>query len=92
MNCLKKYTDINTALNQYESLRQIKSMQLSALENQSASLMVNDNLAELESFEEQMQYMDLATMYQELIPLVNEKSCNTLKEFFKSAMPAIPSH
>lgn len=75
-NCIFTHGhDINAALTYYESIRFKKYARLYELENQTAELMVNDNLISLHHFEEQMQQIDLITMYQELIPLVNEQAC-----------------
>ncbi len=83
INCLKRNSiDIPSALKYYDSLRYEKAQRLSELENQSASTMINDDMEALEAFEQQIRCLDLATIYQDLIPLVDEKACHTLKSNF----------
>jgi 2-polyprenyl-6-methoxyphenol hydroxylase-like FAD-dependent oxidoreductase len=75
-SCLQKNTDaMPIILQHYESLRREKYLQIAALENQSVDMMVTDNLETLEVLQQQMKYLDLATMYKELIPLVDEQAC-----------------
>lgn len=62
----------------YETLRREKVQRLFELENQSSHTMVNDDLDELEIFQQRIRYLDLITIYHDLIPLVDEKACQTL--------------
>lgn len=89
-NCIFTHgQNIHQALAHYESIRSEKYAHLFALENQTTDLMVNNNLISLKQFEQQMQQVDLITMYQELIPIVNEQACFDLaqqsKQFFAEA-------
>ncbi len=73
--CLQKINaDLPTVLRQYETLRRDKYQRIEALENQSTSTMLIEDLTTLEQLQEQMRQLTLTTMYNELIPLVNEKS------------------
>ncbi len=75
-HCLQKLTgDVPSMLKRYESLRRTRYERLCELENQAAAMMINDSLEALELFQQQVQQLDLATMYQDLIPLVDEKAC-----------------
>jgi len=71
------------AFKQYDSLRRDKLAHLFNLENQTAELMINDKLINPQHFQEHMQPVDLITMYQELIPIVDEASCLDLAQACK---------
>jgi len=74
--CLQHLSgDIPSMLKRYETLRRSRYERLSVLENQAADSMISDTIEALESFQQYVQQLDLATMYQDLIPLVNEKAC-----------------
>ncbi|TAK78707.1 MAG: FAD-binding protein [Gammaproteobacteria bacterium] len=77
IHCLQNHVhSIPRALQQYDILRHERAQRLFELENQSATTMINDDLAALEAF------LDLATIYQDLIPLVDEKAYQILKNSF----------
>lgn len=76
VNCLQNSShEIPVLLKHYETLRATKYQRLSELENQTASVMINDDAETLSAFQKQLQQIDLVTMYQDLIPLVNEQAC-----------------
>ena len=78
-SCLQKNSQsISQVLKHYESLRRDKYARIVELENQSVDMMVTDSLDTLEVLQQQMKYLDLATMYKELIPLVDEHACLAL--------------
>lgn len=68
-----------TIFKKYEALRLKKYQKLAELETQAAEMLIHDELESLESFQQQIQTIDLITMYQALIPLVNEESCLQLQ-------------
>jgi 2-polyprenyl-6-methoxyphenol hydroxylase-like FAD-dependent oxidoreductase len=75
-SCLQKNTQaMPHILKHYESLRKDKYARIVELENQSVDMMVTNSLDTLEVLQQQMKYLDLATMYKELIPLVDENAC-----------------
>jgi salicylate hydroxylase len=79
--CLQKNTgDMAGILKHYESLRYDKYARVLELENQSAQMLVSDELETLAELQQHMKYLDLATMYKELIPLVDEAACIRLAE------------
>jgi 2-polyprenyl-6-methoxyphenol hydroxylase-like FAD-dependent oxidoreductase len=76
LNCLKKNTHtIPEILKHYETLRRDKYESLSRLETQTAAMFIPNNHEELEIMQQQMEFLDLVTMYKEVIPLVNEEAC-----------------
>jgi FAD-dependent urate hydroxylase len=89
-NCLQKNTgNMGEILKHYESLRCEKYVRVLELEDQSAQMMVTDDLGTLEVLQQQMKYLDLATLYKELIPLVDKAACIQLTELChrKSEIP-----
>lgn len=79
MNCLKLYPhDMNGLLEHYASMRFNRYRCMYALENASAAMMISENEAALDLFKQQIKEIDLATMYRELIGLIDEKACLTL--------------
>lgn len=79
VNCLQNQSkNIPQILQEYEILRHERSKKFHDLENLSASIMINDHPDEFELFQQQIQHLNLATMYQELIPLVDENFCHQL--------------
>jgi 2-polyprenyl-6-methoxyphenol hydroxylase-like FAD-dependent oxidoreductase len=90
--CLQKNTGgMAGILKHYESLRVEKYARVLELENQSAQMMVTDDQETLAVFQQQMKYLDLATMYKELIPLVDEAACIQLAEScYRESEKSIP--
>jgi 2-polyprenyl-6-methoxyphenol hydroxylase-like FAD-dependent oxidoreductase len=79
--CLQKNTgDMAGILKHYELLRRDKYVRVLELENQSAQMLVSDDLETLNALQQQMKYLDLAMMYKELIPLVDAAACVKLTE------------
>ncbi|MBV9575834.1 MAG: FAD-dependent monooxygenase [Gammaproteobacteria bacterium] len=75
-NCLmNKKMSFPTLLQTYESLRHHRYECMAKLENQVAEMMIYDDAASLEWFQQQLPNINLVTMYQDLIPLVDEKAC-----------------
>lgn len=73
--CLQNVTHGMAAmLKHYESLRRTRYIRLCELENQVAQMMICDSLEGLELFQKEIQQLNLVAMYQDLIPLVNEKA------------------
>ncbi|MBA3662548.1 MAG: FAD-dependent monooxygenase [Gammaproteobacteria bacterium] len=62
----------------FARLTKNKNSIINELENQSAAMMINDDLHSLQSFESQIQHLNLVTIYQDLIPLVNDQACINL--------------
>lgn len=75
LSCLGNHSDINQALNAYDQFRHDRYEKLSALEKDATSMMLNDAPDAMETFEKIIPNVNLAAMYQELIPLVNEQAC-----------------
>lgn len=77
--CLQnKSANLPTMLRQYEALRREKYQHIEALENQSSSMMLIEDIEILKELQQQMQRLNLSKMYSELIPLINEKSSHDL--------------
>jgi FAD-dependent urate hydroxylase len=71
--------DIPATLRQYEHCRRAKYQRMADLENQTASMMLHDKRETLALFEQHAKDLDLMTIYQDLIPLVDESACRQLK-------------
>lgn len=83
MNCLQnKPHDIRAALNLYGAIRRPRHRKIWDLENKASDMLIHENLEELTLFEKQIKYESLASMYQELIPLVNEVSSLEIATMF----------
>lgn len=75
-NCLlNKRIPLPTFLQNYEEMRRHRYGYLATLETQTAELMIYDEVEHLEWFQQQLPHMNLVTMYQNIIPLINEKAC-----------------
>lgn len=72
MQCLKDRIGISNILKKYEAFRHGKYKRIALLEDQVAATLINDNEESLALFKQQISQLDLATIYQDLIPLVNE--------------------
>ncbi len=70
--------NINVALERYESFRHARTQRFYKLEADSAAAMVNDDIETLMAFQQLIPMLNLATIYQDLIPLVNERACEEL--------------
>lgn len=83
INCLQKNgADIDSCLKQYENIRKPRLQKISALENWAAGVLIQETVEELEIFQNQLQHTSLASMYQDLIPLINQKSSLEVAELF----------
>jgi len=80
-HCLKNYeSNISEVLLKYLQLRKVTCEQITAIENQSASMMLDTDEKSLNILLNQLKEVDLVTMYAELIPLVNKDTCQKLAE------------
>lgn len=70
--------NIPNMLKRYEALRRPRYERLCQLENQSAKMMICESLDALKEFESQIPQLDLVTVYQDIIAMVNEKTCLNL--------------
>ncbi len=63
----------------FDELRYARHQRVFELEQQSADALIQETPEALEFFESQIQYINLAMMYQDMIPLVNAKACAELR-------------
>lgn len=73
--CLQRSSSVIHALKHYDSLRHDRYERLYELEKDASSMMLSDDPETRAMFENVIPKIDLVTMYQELIPLINEAAC-----------------
>jgi len=92
LHCLQQDSDnIFTKLERYETFRHARARRLYELETQSAAAMVNDDIETLEAFQGQLPQLDLATIYQDLIPLIDETACQELASAILQDVRMVPA-
>lgn len=64
----------------YETLRRVRHQRFFDLERLSTEALIHDTPEALQFFEEQLPKINLVTMYQDMIPLVNAAACQDLDE------------
>lgn len=67
-------------LSRYDALRRARHRRFFELEHMSAEALIHDTPEALQFFESQLPGIDLVTMYQDMIPLVNADACRELEE------------
>ncbi len=70
--------DVPDTLAFYQHLRLGRYQRFAELENQTAESMVHDEVASLEAFQKQIQSLTLIHVYENVIPLINKKACDTI--------------
>jgi 2-polyprenyl-6-methoxyphenol hydroxylase-like FAD-dependent oxidoreductase len=78
---LKNYSShMQTVLPRYEALRRARHQRFFDLEHLSAEALIHETPEALNFFEKHLPGINLVTMYQDMIPLVNAAACRELDE------------
>lgn len=88
MQHITSNSNVKVALQQYKAKRIDRYKRFYELENQSAATMINDSKELLKEFEDQLQHVNLLSMYQELIPLIDETACRKLAGLLEDSIAA----
>lgn len=72
---LKQAGDIPTLLSRYDDMRRARHQRFLELERMSAESLIHDTPEALQYFEQEIPKINLVTMFQDMIPLVNAAAC-----------------
>lgn len=75
LSCLRFADDVVQAVTVYDDMRHTRYERLYELEREASSMMVTDDAAARALFEALVPNVNLVTMYQELIPLIDSAAC-----------------
>lgn len=81
--------DLHMMLRHYDTLRRSRHQRFFDLERMSADALIHETPEALQFFEEQLPNINLVTMYQDMIPLVNEAACDGLRVLALSSLAAL---
>jgi 2-polyprenyl-6-methoxyphenol hydroxylase-like FAD-dependent oxidoreductase len=75
---LRQRCDMPALLSRYEELRRARHHRFLELERMSAESLIHETAEALQYFEQEIPKINLVTMFQDMIPLVNAEACEEI--------------